>query len=174
MRWDAAGQKNVCANRAPFTNYGVPAHDGCTRIESYFILNRGMPLQPAQLLAFRERFGDQTNALIHFDVVANNAGLANDCSRAMVHKEMRSDPSARVQIHARTGVRPFRHDAWDEGDIFQIKLMGEPLHRNGFDARVSHDDFFLLSAAGSPLNAASVSVCSNSRRRGRLARNSSV
>ena len=75
-------------------------------------------------------------------MIAKDAGLTDYRAGAMVHKEMRSEPCARVQIHAWPGVRPFRHDARDEWDIFQIELMCQPLHGDGFNARVRHDDFF--------------------------------
>ena len=40
-------------------------------------------------------------------------------------------------------VRPLRHDARNERDVFQIKLMRQPLHRDGLDERIRHDDLLL-------------------------------
>ena len=82
-----------------------------------------MAFLPAQLLARRERPGDQAHALIHLHVVADDAGLADDRAGAVVHEEMRADLRARVQVHAGAGVRPLGHDARDEGDVLEVKLV---------------------------------------------------
>src|SRR5690242_18174817 len=47
-----------------------------------------------------------------------------------------------MQIHAGAGMRPLRHNAWNEGNIFEIQIMSESLHCNRFDERISDDDLF--------------------------------
>ena len=48
-----------------------------------------------------------------------------------------------MQIHARARMRPLGHDARDQRDIFQIQLVRQPLHGDGLDERIRHDDLLL-------------------------------
>ena len=50
-----------------------------------------------------------------------------------------------MQVHAGAGMRPFTHDARDQGDFLEIKLVSKPLHSDGFDEGIRHDDFFLAA-----------------------------
>jgi len=52
-----------------------------------------MAFLAAQRLPRSERFGNQTNTLIHLDVVAYDGRLAHHCSGAMIHEKMRTDGS---------------------------------------------------------------------------------
>ena len=45
-----------------------------------------------------------------------------------------------MEVHSRSAVSPLRHDAWDERNVFQVKLVRHPLHRDGFDERIGDDD----------------------------------
>ena len=69
--------------------------------------------------------------------------FADDRAGAMVHEEVRADLRARMQVHARAAMRPLGHDARNERDVLQIKLVRQPLHGDGLDERIRHDDFLL-------------------------------
>src|SRR3989442_15048842 len=46
-----------------------------------------------------------------------------------------------MKVHARAAVRPFSHDARDERYALPIKLVGDALHGDGLDERVSYNAF---------------------------------
>ena len=47
-------------------------------------------------------------------VVGETAVIGNHRAGAVIHKKVRADLRARMQVHARAAVRPLRHDARDE------------------------------------------------------------
>ena len=81
-------------------------------------------------------------------MVADNACLADDRTGAMVHEKMRADACARVQVHAGSRVRPFRHDARNERHALFVQLVREPVHGDGFHARIGDDNFFFAERGG--------------------------
>src|SRR5437879_3757985 len=107
MSRDAVGQKNVCSNRAPLTDLGVSAHDGRTRVDRHSIPDGGVSLLSSQKLAGRQRLGYQAHALVHLDMVTNDAGLADHCPRAMVHEKVRPNLRARMLPTRRASATTF-------------------------------------------------------------------
>jgi len=97
----------------------------------------------AELLAGGEGLRDQTHALIHLHVAADNGGFPHDRAGAMVHEEMGTNLGARMQVHPGASVRPLGHDAGDQRDVLEIQFMRHPLHRDGFNERIRDDDFLL-------------------------------
>ena len=47
-----------------------------------------------------------------------------------------------MQVNARAAVGPFGHNAGDQGNMLQVQLMRQPLHRDGLDERIGHDHLF--------------------------------
>src|SRR2546423_11718351 len=65
----------------------------------------------------------------------------------MVHKKMRTNLRARMQVHSAAAMRPLGHYSRDQWDVLQIQLMGETLHRDRFDEWISDDDLFLAQSS---------------------------
>src|SRR5262245_21627284 len=61
----------------------------------------------------------------------------------MVHEKVCADLCAWMEVHAGAAVCPFGHNARNERDIFEIKLMSQALNSDGLDEWIRHDDFFL-------------------------------
>ena len=79
-------------------------------------------------------------------VVSDLAGFTDYDAGAVVDKKMGSNLRAGVDIDPRAGVRPLRHHPREEWDASREQDVRKPLHRDGFDARISEDD--LLKAFG--------------------------
>ena len=99
MRGDAGGQEDIRANGAVFADNSVTAHDRRTRVDGYTVLDSGVAFLAAEQLASRERFRHQAHTLVHFDVIADDRGFADNGASAVVHKKMTADLGTRVQIH---------------------------------------------------------------------------
>ena len=103
-----------------------------------------MPLLAAQVPDVARRFRAKRDAVVNLHMIADDARLADHRACAMVDKEVRSDPRARMQIHAGPRVRPLGHNARDERDVTLVELVRDALHRDRLHERIRHDD--LLSA----------------------------
>ena len=107
-----------------------------------------MALLATELLAAGGRFGSERHTVINFDVLADLAGFADDRAGAMIDKKVGANPRAGMQIHPRAAMGPFGHDPWNERDVFQIKLMGQPLDCDRLHERIGDDNFFLAEGGG--------------------------
>ena len=79
-----------------------------------------MSFYAAKTLAFCRGKSAERNALIHFDVISDYSGFADDDSRAMVDEKSFADFRAGVNVDAGFVVRPFGHNSRNQRHIFQI------------------------------------------------------
>ena len=61
---------------------------------------------------------------------------------------MRSDFRAGMNVDASTAVGPLRHDARDERQVLQIKLVRHALDGDGLERGIGQDDFFVAFRRG--------------------------
>ena len=77
---------------------------------------------------------------------ADGRRFPDDGSRAVVDEEVGPNRCAGMEIDPGSAVRPLGHHAGNEGDVAQVKLVGQALGSDGLDERVGDDD--LLFAQG--------------------------
>src|ERR1039457_7256170 len=143
IRRDTGCQEDTGADGTARSHHRVAPDDCGAGINRHPVFNRRMTFLAAQRLARGQRPRNQTDALIHLDVVADDGRLAHHGPGAVIHEEMRADTSPRMEVHARSGVRPFGHDARYERDVVEVEFVRHPLHRDGFDERIGNDHFIL-------------------------------
>jgi len=109
------------------------------------IFNRRMAFLAAQRLSPRERFRDQADALVTFDVIADDGRFAHDGAGAFgPHREMRADLRAGVQVHCRCAYAPLRSLMRGmSGNVFQVKLVRRAAAPRWLRCTVRDNDFFL-------------------------------
>jgi hypothetical protein len=76
------------------------------------------------------------------------SGFADDGAGAVVDEEMGADGGAGVEVHAASAVGPFGHDAWEQGDLGEVELVGHALDGDGFHEGVGDDDLLLAQGGG--------------------------
>ena len=154
--------KGAGTNDAARADHCVAAQDRRIGIDRHIVFNGGMPLLPPETLPAPGRKAAQRHALIDFHTLTDHSGLTNDDARAMVNKEVVSDHRARVNIDTGNTVGMLRHDSGNHRNTQHMKLMGQPIHRNGKQARIGEND--LLAAGGSRVTLVScLQVCLDHR-----------
>ncbi|MDT4955045.1 MAG: hypothetical protein QOJ02_3183 [Acidobacteriota bacterium] len=136
-------EPDVAADDAPATDDGLAAQDGCARINHNVILNRRVSLgvahqTPRRIFVERERA--ERDALVDFDIVADDGCAADDYSRAVIYKEARADLRARMNVYPCAVMRVLGHDAWYQGHAHRVQLVREAIDHHGVDARIAEDD----------------------------------
>src|ERR1700722_3983921 len=147
-RGDALHQEYAGADGAAGADDGFAADDGGVGVDGDMVFDRWMAFLPVQLLSAGERASDEADALIHFDVAADLGGFADDRAGAVVDEKVRADLRAGMKVDAGAAMRPFRHDAGDEGDVLEVKLVREALDGDGLDEGVCDDDFLFAERGG--------------------------
>ena len=99
-----------------------------------------MTLHACELLTGARRKRAQRYALVYLDMIADRGGFANDNARGMVDEEVFTDRSARIDVYARTAMRIFGHDAWNQRHLLHVKLMGDAVHEYRKESRIRKDD----------------------------------
>ena len=145
---DAVGEEDAGADGGAGADDGVAAHDGGVGVNGDVVFEGGMAALAAEGLSAGETAGDEGDALIEFDVVADDAGLADDDAGAVIDEEMGADVGAGMDVDAGAAMGPFSHHARDEGDIEGIKDVGDALDGDGFDEGIAEDDFFAAAGGG--------------------------
>src|ERR1039458_1369854 len=95
-----------------------------------------MTFLAAERLSRGKRFRHQADALVHLDVVAYDGRFADYCSGAVIDEEMRADSSPGMEVHSRSGMRPFGHDAGNEWNVGEVQFVRQSLYCDGFDERI--------------------------------------
>ena len=65
--------------------------------------------------------------MVELDVIANDAGLANDDTRSVVDKEVFANFCTGVNVDSRILMRCFRHDSSDDALLEFVTRMGNPV-----------------------------------------------
>jgi hypothetical protein len=103
----------------------------------------------AQLLSAGGAARAERDAVIHLHVIADDGGLAHHRAGAVINEEVGADlvaPGCRSMP-----VRAWAHSVMMRGMSampLQIELMGEPLHGDGLDERIGHDDLLFAQRRG--------------------------
>src|SRR5271166_5469328 len=69
--------------------------------------------------------------------------LADNDARPMIDEKVGTDFCSGTDINPGAAVRPFRHDPWNERQIFHIEKMRDALDRYGFEERIGHNNLIL-------------------------------
>ena len=88
MGRNARRQKYICSDGSALTDNCISAHNCSAGINRDSVFKRRMALLSLQQLACRQRARDEANALIHLDVVANDARFPDNGTGAMIHKKV--------------------------------------------------------------------------------------
>jgi hypothetical protein len=83
----------------------------------------------------------ERDPLVQLDVPPDPAGLADDDACAVVDAEAVSDLGPRVDVDPRPGVGPFREHPGQDRHLAAMEVVGDPVDRDGQEARVAPDDF---------------------------------
>ena len=83
----------------------------------------------------------QGHALVDLYIVADDGRLAYDHARAVVNEQAAAHRRTGMQVDAGNRVGVFAHDARNERDTAQVKLVGYAVHGYGVNGRVAVDDF---------------------------------
>src|SRR4029077_19550338 len=118
---NALHEKDVAADSAAGPDDGFTAEYGRVRINRHVVLHFWVSLTAFfdfAMLILLEAARAKRNAVIQFHSRPNFAGFANDNSSAVIDEEMRANLCARVNIDPGSAVRPLRHDAWNQWQLF--------------------------------------------------------
>lgn len=88
------------------------------------------------------------HSLVERDVAADDGGLADDNSRAVVDTEVVADGGAGMDVDARLRVGKLGDDAWKDRDGELVKLVGDAVVGYGVDHGVAEDDLTIVVGGG--------------------------
>jgi hypothetical protein len=102
----AAREPDIAPNRRP-TAKGDPAKNGCAGIDHDVILDDGMPgssLEQSTLVIHGEPLGSRGHGLIQADLPADDRGLADDNTGAVVNEEAAANLGAGMNVDPRVSM----------------------------------------------------------------------
>ena len=85
----------------------------------------------------------ERDAVVKLHVRADDAAFADDDAGAVIDEKVRADLRAGMDVDTGAAVRPFRHHARNEGQMFLVKEMRHALDGDGFDGRIRENNFFV-------------------------------
>ena len=138
-RLDAIGEPHVTADDRIVAHGGLAAQNGGAGVDGHIVLDGGVALDAGLCLIDAQRA--QRNALINLHIVADDGRLAHNNARAVVDAERVADLRARVNVDARFAVGVLGEKARQNGDVLLEKLVRQPIHYNGVEARVRDNHF---------------------------------
>src|SRR5260370_34635916 len=118
---NALHEKDVAADSAAGADYGLAAEHGRVRIDRHIVLHFRVSLAAFfdfAVLVLLEAARAKRDAVIQFYARPDFARFANDNSSAVIDEEMRANLCARVNIDPSSAMRPLRHDAWNQWQLF--------------------------------------------------------
>jgi len=148
VRWNTVHEEDIAADRGVCADDGFAANDSGVGVDRDVVFESGVAAGAAEVLATGEGTGDESDALIHFDMGTDHGGFAHHGTGAVIDEEVGADGGAWVEVHAASGMGPLGHDAWQEGDAGEVELVGHALDGNGFHERVGHDHLFGAQGGG--------------------------
>jgi len=89
----------------------------------------------------RETLRAERNALIQFDIVANDASRSNDNTSSVVDGEVMTYLSSRMDVNSCFAMGHFSNDARNQGHAQKQEFVGNSVAANRLDDRIATDDF---------------------------------
>ena len=145
------GDKAAASDDDAVSDHGFTAEHGGIRVDRHVIPDRRMALDAGKLLPAPCGKRAQRDALIQFDIVANDRRFPDDNTCSVVNEKIFSDDRAGVDIDPRLAMCVFRHDPRDERNTFKIQDMGDPIYKNRKQAGIGYDDFRFAFGCGVPV-----------------------
>ena len=92
------------------------------------------------LLVVLETLGTQGDALVEGDMVADDAGFADDDTCAMIDGEVLTDLSSGVDVDTSLGVSLLRDDTGYDRHLHLVEPVGDAVVNHGVDHGIAEDD----------------------------------
>ena len=149
MGRNVVGDPDVAADDAVVPD-GDASEDGGVGIDGDVVFDNRVArhVQYVAILVVLKALGAECHALIEGDVVADDAGLADDDARAVVDGEVLADGGSGMDVDASLRVCQFGDDAWDDGHLQLMQLMGDAVVRHGVHDGIAEDDFAVVRGGG--------------------------
>ena len=101
-------------------------------------------VQHITLLVILEALGTQRHTLIQRHVVADNRGLSDHHTRAVVYREILTDLSTRMNIDTRLRVSLFGDDTRNHRHLQLMQLMGDAIMRHRVHTGITEDHLTIV------------------------------
>src|SRR5437870_8944631 len=110
----------------------------------HVVLDRRMAFVPSDhttFVIFLDTQRAESDALIEFDVVADDCRLANHHARAVIDEKPFAYCRSRMDVDPRYGFRMLRHDPRQQWNTLQVELMCDAIDGYGEDRRIRKNHF---------------------------------
>ena len=136
----AVGDPDVAAHYGVVAD-GDAAQDGGIGVDGDVVLDDGVSrdVEHIALLVVFEALGTEGDTLIEGDVVADDAGLADDDTRAVVDGEVLANLGTGVDVDAGLGMGLLGDDAGDDGHLHLVQAVGDAVVYHRVDHGVAED-----------------------------------
>ena len=104
------------------------AENGRSCVDGHVVLNSRVALLPGELLTATGGQRSDSHALIYLHVIADDRGLTDNYSGAVVNEEVPAQNRSGVYINSRLRVGVFRHHSRYQRNSQKIKLVCNTVH----------------------------------------------
>ena len=143
------GDPDIASNDAVVPNGDAP-QDGGVGVDGDVVLDDGVTwnVEHVAVLVVLERLGTQGDALIEGDVVADDASLSDDNTRAVVDGKILANLGTGMDVNTSLRVGLLGDDAWNDRYVQLVQPMGNAIVYHRLDDGVAEDDLAVVGSCG--------------------------